>query len=178
MGRSRFKFQENHYPYFITSSVINGIPLFSDPELADIILQSLQFIQEQKGAILYGYVIMENHIHAVLESDDISRVIQSFKSYTAKKIIQSLEERERLLLLKRLRFNKKKHKIQSEYQVWQEGVHPKQIDSTKKMISCLEYIHYNPVKVGYIDDPVHWRYSSARKYQNLPGLIGITIFDG
>ena len=27
----------------------------------------------------------------------------------------------------------------------------------------LEYIHWNPVKRGYVDDPVHWRHSSARK---------------
>ena len=24
----------------------------------------------------------------------------------------------------------------------------------------LEYIHNNPVKRGYVDDPTHWRYSS------------------
>jgi hypothetical protein len=36
-----------------------------------------------------------------------------------------------------------------------------------------EYIHQNPVKRGYVDDPVHWRYSSARNYAGLPGLIPV-----
>jgi hypothetical protein len=28
----------------------------------------------------------------------------------------------------------------------------------------LAYIHDKPVSRGYVDDPVHWRYSSARNY--------------
>jgi hypothetical protein len=30
----------------------------------------------------------------------------------------------------------------------------------------IEYIHYNPVKRGYVDEPEYWRYSSARNYLN------------
>jgi hypothetical protein len=29
------------------------------------------------------------------------------------------------------------------------------------------------VKRGYIDDPVHWRYSSARNYAGMEGLIEV-----
>jgi hypothetical protein len=32
------------------------------------------------------------------------------------------------------------------------------------MLQKLEYMHVNPVKRGYVDDPLHWRYSSARNY--------------
>ena len=37
----------------------------------------------------------------------------------------------------------------------------------------LEYIHWNPVKRGYVDDPTHWRYSSARNYAGMPSLISV-----
>lgn len=37
----------------------------------------------------------------------------------------------------------------------------------------LDYIHQNPLRRGYVDQPEHWRYSSARDYQGQPGLIGI-----
>ena len=91
---------------------------------------------------------------------------------------ESLEERGRVLLLKKLSFHKKLYKRQSTYQVWQEGGHAKQIDSAKKMISCLEYIHYNPVKAGVVDVAEHWRYSSARNYKSLSGLIKVSIYEG
>lgn len=37
----------------------------------------------------------------------------------------------------------------------------------------LEYIHFNPVKRGYVDRPEDWRHSSARNYAGLAGLIDV-----
>ena len=37
------------------------------------------------------------------------------------------------------------------------------------MLPRLEYMHNNPVKRGYVDEAVHWRYSSARNYARLRG---------
>jgi putative transposase len=37
----------------------------------------------------------------------------------------------------------------------------------------LEYMHFNPVRRRYVDDPVHWRYSSARTYAGLPALLEV-----
>jgi hypothetical protein len=34
-------------------------------------------------------------------------------------------------------------------------------------------MHYNPVRRGYVDDPLHWRYSSARDYAGARRLIAI-----
>lgn len=178
MGRSRFKFFEQHYPYFVTSTINEGIPLFSDPLIAEILLASLEHLQKEQRVKLYGYVIMENHLHMVIESKEASIVLKSFKSFTAKMIIESLKERGRALYLKKLRFHKKAHKTQSEYQVWQEGCHPKQINSPSKMIACLEYIHNNPVKAGFVEDIRHWRYSSAKNYMNEAGIISVSLFEG
>ena len=48
-----------------------------------------------------------------------------------------------------------------------------QIENDEVLLQKLDYAHYNPVKRGYVDDPVHWRYSSARNYAGLPGLIEV-----
>jgi putative transposase len=77
------------------------------------------------------------------------------------------------VLLRQLRAHKLRYKTKSDYQVWQEGSKPKQIGSDEMMLQKLEYVHNNPVKRGYVDDPVHWRYSSARNYAGLPGLIEV-----
>lgn len=37
----------------------------------------------------------------------------------------------------------------------------------------LEYIHNNPVKRGYVDDPLCWRYSSARNYAGQEGIVEV-----
>ena len=51
---------------------------------------------------------------------------------------------------------------------------PKQIVNIQMMQRKLEYIHNNPVARGYVDDPLHWRYSSARNYAGQPGLLPVT----
>ena len=38
------------------------------------------------------------------------------------------------------------------------------------------YIHHNPVKRGYVDEAKHWRYSSARDYEGIDGLIEVEKF--
>jgi len=57
----------------------------------------------------------------------------------------------------------------------QEGSHPELIQGEKMMRQKLEYMHYNPVKRGYVDDPAHWRYSSARNYAGQDSLLKICM---
>ena len=41
----------------------------------------------------------------------------------------------------------------------------------------LNYIHQNPVETGFVIDPVDWKYSSARNYIGMKGLIEISYLD-
>ena len=44
-----------------------------------------------------------------------------------------------------------------------------------KILEQLEYIHNNPVKRGYVDDPVHWWYSNVRNYDGKEGLLPVCM---
>jgi len=39
----------------------------------------------------------------------------------------------------------------------------------------LDYLHYNPVVAGWVDEPEHYLYSSARDYAGDKGLIDIEL---
>ena len=123
--------------------------------------------------MLYGYVILENHLHLIASSPDLSKEIGDFKSFTAKEIIKLLKFRGVRTLLEQLQHYKLPTKTDQQYQLWQEGSHPKRIDSDEMMSQKLGYMHSNPVVRGYVDKPIHWRYSSARNYEGLPGLIDV-----
>ena len=99
--------------------------------------------------------------------------MQRFKSYTAKQIIAHLEQRRSAKLLELLAFFKRAHKQETTYQVWEEGNHPQIVESEAVMRQKLDYIHQNPVKRGYVDQPEHWRYSIARNYAGQEGLIEV-----
>jgi REP element-mobilizing transposase RayT len=162
--RSRYKFIEKEGIYFLTFTTVEWLPVFTEQIYFDIVIDSLKFCQEQKGLDLYAYVGLDNHFHLVASASELSAIIASLKKFTARQIINTLKERNKDWLLTELAFYKKKYKINSEYQLWQEGSHPQLILSEKMFRQKIEYIHNNPVKRGFVDLPEHWRYSSARNY--------------
>jgi len=173
MARTRYKIYETEYPYFITSTINSWLPVFTRQEAADVIYDSWRYLQREREFKLYAYVILENHLHTVVSAPELTAVMQSFKSYTARQIIELLKERRATTLLRQLRAMKLRHKTQSEYQVWQEGGKPKQIQNDDMMWQKIEYVHNNPVVRGFVDDPLHWRWSSARNYAGQAGSIEV-----
>ena len=175
MPRSSFKVLDSAYPHFVTSSIVNWIPLFRNPDLSEIVLNSLRYLQRQHILILYGYVIMEDHIHLIIEADDVSKTMRSFKSYTARKIIDHLMQTEDIPMLALLKKYKLESHIESTYQVWQEGFHPILLKNSEMMLQKIKYIHDNPVRKGLIKKPEEWKYSSASNYLGMEGLISVKI---
>jgi len=176
MGRSRYQVIDP-CPHFITCTVVNWLMLFSQPELAAIVLSSLDFLQSENRLTLRAYVMMENHLHMIATANDLSREMQSFKSFSAKQMVRSLEQCRQTFWLEQLRFHKRPDKVQSTYQVWQEGFHPQMIQNAEMLNQKLEYIHNNPICRGYVDDPCHWRYSSARNYAGQRGILEVKLLE-
>jgi REP element-mobilizing transposase RayT len=114
-------------------------------------------------------------MHLVAQSDDLGRDMARFKSYTARQIIDYLEDKRVKKILDQLSFYKKAHKDDRSYQFWQEGVHPEWIQNDSMLRQKIDYMHNNPVKRGYVDRPEHWRYSSARNYLGETGLIEVSF---
>ena len=173
MPRSSYRVLYDPCPHFLTATVNHWLPIFTRPETVNIVLDSWRFLQREADFQLYGYVILENHLHLIAASENLSHDIQRFKSYTAKQIIAHLEQHSSTKLLELLAFFKRAHKKETTYQVWEEGSHPQIIESEAVMRQKLDYIHQNPVKRGYVDQPEQWRYSSARNYAGQEGLIEV-----
>ncbi|WP_044410525.1 REP-associated tyrosine transposase [Thiomicrospira microaerophila] len=172
MGRSRYQVVDKRLPHFVTCTVLHWIPVFTRPETVEIVLDSLRFLQSE-GLIVFGYVILENHIHMVVQSDDLARDMARFKQFTAKQCLALLQQKQVKTLLDQFAFYKKAHKSERNFQFWQEGYHPEWVQNDAMMRQKLEYIHQNPVKRGYVDLAEHWRYSSARNYAGQPSLLDV-----
>jgi putative transposase len=173
MGRNRYKTVAEHHTYFATCTAVNWLPLFTKPELAKIVLDSLSYLHDQDRLALHAYVIMENHVHVIATAEEFSVELRKFKSFTARQIVDLLALFGPLFYLEQMRFSKKYHKTDQIYQVWQEGSHPVAIADEEVLRQKIEYIHFNPVRRGYVDEPQYWRYSSAQDYAGQRGLIPI-----
>ena len=145
-------------------TVVNWVSIFTTGTMFNIIIDSLQFLKSTGGLKIFAFVILDNHIHIIASSEDLSAIIRRHKSFTARAVIDNLVKCNRFYLLKQLEYGKKKSKEDQKYQVWQEGFHPKLIQSNEMMMQKIEYIHYNPVARGYVEKPEYWIYSSAKSY--------------
>jgi REP element-mobilizing transposase RayT len=173
MPRSRYRFVGDDAPYFMTMTVNHWLPIFTRPETVEILLDGWRWLARNADFRLHGYVILENHLHLVAHAPDISAVVRRFKSHSARRIIDHLNAVDARRMLDLLALFKRRHKQDSVFQLWEEGSHPQRIEHDDVMRQKLAYIHYNPVKRGYVDLPEHWRWSSARNYAGLEGVIDV-----
>ncbi len=175
--KSRYRiFENDDLPYFLTMNVFLKIPVFTNSLYMDVIIDNFQYYRKNQDLKIFSYVIMDNHVHLIASHNgDLSRTIQSFKSFTAKKIIGLLHKDKRKWILKLLSEFKPEHKTSSQHQFWEEGNHPKQLQNIEMFNQKTEYIHYNPVRRGLVENEVDWIYSSARNYFDYEGKVVFEI---
>jgi REP element-mobilizing transposase RayT len=177
-----YKIRDQTLPHFVTATVVDWVDVFTRKNYRDIVVACLDFCIKEKAMVLYGYVIMSNHIHMVVQSGDgkLSDLLRDFKKFTATKIIEKIisdPESRREWMLERFKLATVSHSRNKNYQFWQYGNHPEEIYSNKFMWSKLDYIHLNPVRAGIVEKASHYIYSSASNYVSDAGLLKIEKAD-
>ena len=65
-----YKIRDQTLPHFITATVVAWVDVFTRKSYRDVVIDCLDFCIREKVMVLYGYVIMSNHIHMVIQSGD------------------------------------------------------------------------------------------------------------
>ncbi len=58
--------------------------------------------------------------------------------------------------------------------IWQANFYDFNVESEKKYLEKIEYMHNNPVVAGLVPGSIDWKWSSARFYE-LREEVGVTI---
>jgi putative transposase len=151
------------YPHFFTATNPEWKPLLHPDKYKDVIIDSMRFLVKDDRVIIYGFVIMPNHIHIVwhLRAGKIREHVQrDFLKHTAQKIKDDLRENNPENLKPYL-VNAKDRK----YQFWERNALSVELWSEKVMWQKLKYIHENPVRAGLCRYADEYKYSSAYLYK-------------
>ena len=182
----RYKFADNTYAYFTTSTIVDWCDIFTREMNKKILLDSIRYCQTNQGLIIHAWVLMTNHFHSICsckDGKDIGLIWRNIKSFTAMELIDAIiknpiePKREHWLYA----FEKAGQESSSNFRfkIWQHENHPVMLDSTEKFNDRLNYIHWNPVKAGFVTEPAHWLYSSAVDYfTDRKGLLELSILEG
>lgn len=148
--------------FFITTTIRNWTPVFSNPLACHSILNDLHVSSDFFEIEIAGYVIMPSHIHMLVGMSDssiLSKFMQQFKSVSSRRILPSLSAEILQLLGERERPS-----------LWIPRFDDVLIVSEKQFQIKLEYIHNNPVKGGLAKRAQDYEWSSAQDW--LTGSTG------
>ena len=168
----KYKFHNKSALYFVSFATVNWIEVFTRQVYFDVLVESINYCRAKKGMELYAYCFMPSHIHLLYRSSNEQpmELLRDFKKHTAKKILEAIqnnsqESRKELLLWLFERAGKKKANV-SKYQFWQHHNQPIELWSEKVIKQKIDYIHNNPIELGFVTNAIDWKYSSARNFQD------------
>ena len=134
---------------FITQVVENRLPLFTHSENVSLLRQVWHRTKERHPFTMLAYVILPDHFHLLIqpnEKSNFSQIMHSMKmSFT--------------LSYKRFL------KVNTPLKFWQKRFWDHIIRSEMDLENHLHYIHFNPIKHGYVQDPNNWENSSFHEWQ-------------
>ena len=112
------------------------------PDLADLVASAIRFFEGQRYR-LDAWVVMPNHVHAVLwpiPNHTLSGIVQSWKRFTAREANKALNRTGRPF--------------------WQPEPYDHWIRDDAEHARCCRYTTLNPVKARLCSAPEDWRWSS------------------
>ena len=171
--------------YFITSSIVQWIDIFTRPVYQEVIIDALNYCSKAKGLHIHAWCLMTNHIHLLAsveqERPSLPDIMRDFKKFTSKKIIEAIQlnnESRKDWLLNKFEYAGKYNPKIKDYKVWQDGYHPVACFSKDFLSQKLDYIHNNPVKAGLVWEAQYYALSSAIDYaEGRKGRVDIFLIE-
>ena len=143
-------FQESGQLHFLTFSCYRRRPNFGTPHSRGCFESSLERVRQSYGLCVFGYVVMPEHVHLLVNEPErgcLSQMLQSLKQSVARTLA-----------------------LRAKDSFWQARYYDFNVWSESKFVEKLRYIHRNPVVRGLVERPEDWHWSSFHHY--LTGVDG------
>jgi putative transposase len=136
-------------PVFITAVTYKRRRIFNNPQTIQVLLETMDAVKLLRSYEMVAYVIMHDHLHLLIEtpeeSPNYSPIVSSIKRNFIRNYRRSLNGID-------------------QSPIWQARFWDHVIKDDNDFEKHLDYIHWNPIKHGYVDDPIQWQWSTFSKW--------------
>ena len=158
--------------YFWTDTIKDWKWLLVSDTYKMIIINSWRELVKRNKIVIYGFVIMPNHLHAIWEMIAMNGKEMphaSFNKFTSHQFLNHLRSRSNKLLSYKANDTERKHRF------WQRDPLAIRMDSKEKLEQKLDYTHLNPLqeKWNLVTKPEDYFWSSAKFYEKGVDEFGI-----
>lgn len=144
---------------FLTITTHQKRPIFQHPDNIHKLRVAIAQVKAEMPFEIVAAVVLPDHMHFLwqLPEDDwnYSKRVGRMKVFFSKSMGNIGYEPEYLS------HSKIKHR---EKAIWQRRFWESTIKNEKQFENYVNYIHYNPVKHGYVEYPQQWKYSSIHQW--------------
>lgn len=152
------------FAQFFTATCLEWKHLLKSDKYKDVIIESLRFLVTHHRVVVYGFVIMQNHLHLIWQMQEGHKrehVQRDFLKFTAQRIKEDLTQHHPQVL-ERFRVNARDR----TYQFWERNPLTVALWTPAVAVQKLNYGHQNPVRAGLCEKAEDYRYSSALYYHS------------
>jgi REP element-mobilizing transposase RayT len=151
--------------YFWTDTINNWKRLLAPDKYKELIIVQLKELVDKQLIVVYGFVIMPNHLHLLwemLSKNGKEMPCASFNKATGHIITKDLKANHQEVL-KLFKVNE----TEREYRIWKRFPKGILMDSKQKFEQKLDYIHNNPLQERWnlAESPEDYYWSSAKFYE-------------
>lgn len=145
--------------YFFTVVTYNRLPIFENGHARSILHAAWENTKTRFPFETIAVCLLPDHVHCIwrLPEDDANYSIRwkEIKELFSKKYLQEVGCAEAPNASRQ-----KRH----EAVIWQRRFWEHTIEDENDLETHLDYIHYNPIKHGYVEQAVEWKWSSFHQY--------------
>jgi REP element-mobilizing transposase RayT len=139
------------------------MPVFIDETACKNITDSLNFSIQNRHLGVNAYVIMPNHMHAIVFDKDfdhkrLKHTLDDLRKFTGRKMLDHADSHLPGPFGRTFREHAREDR---QRKFWQPTIHAEGIYSEKFYRQKFNYIHRNPVRKGLVRTAEAWRFSSA-----------------
>jgi REP element-mobilizing transposase RayT len=143
------------YEYHFTVCARHQVQPFNNPQLADVIIDSLLWTRTNRKWLLYCYCLMPDHLHFVcrLTDKEVKLVNHGVRGFLPEGVLEYLAH------FKSYTTNQS-WKVGCHGTLWQKSSYDRVFDLDWPFEDVVEYVLNNPVRKGFVRDWREWRYSA------------------
>jgi len=113
-------------------------------------LETLKGWKQELNVAVYGYCLMTNHVHLILnpkdEPDNLGRLMKRLAGRQTRYV---------------------NHQEKRTGSLWEGRYKSSPIETDSYLLACLRYVEQNPIKAGMVDDLTDYEWSSYRQHIGL-----------
>jgi len=145
--------------YFFTVNTYRRQPFLIDPDVRSALREGIERVRHTLPFVIDAWVLLPEHLHCIWTLPDGDADFSTRWRVIKTTVTQRCGER-----LNNTAWLSRRRTTKRQSTLWQQRFWEHLIRDERDFAAHVDYVHWNPVKHGHVQQVAHWPYSSFHRY--------------